>query len=415
MHMQATAAAEPPSRRNIRVTFRPRLSRAVILFLSLLAIAVQGYHYGVDDAAIYIPAVERFAHPSLFPYGADFFLSHSRVSIFSKVVGAAVRWLHMPLSWAVLAFHVLGIYLLLLAGHWLATLCFTRARAQWAATLTLASVLTFRLQAQRCLSWIPISRRARSPRRLRSLLSRPSSRRVQPLRWFCSPSPHRCIPRWRLTALRWWCSLCRDSRPTRVPAEEALAGSIGFFVRLPTDFISGPRRSPIARRFTHAPSSLPGHGPGMSGPVSAAARNPLCHHAHPLIGGHACGGATLPRLAGARAASPSRRFFSSAPAATSMTSCACSPCAPSNSSTSSCSCCSAAWQRVSTARKVWRWLLLFLPISATMYGVDRSLYPASHHLELPGRAVVNPWLQAFNWVRYNTPEDAVFALPPRYL
>ena len=41
-----------------------------------------------------------------------------------------------------LGFHVLGIYLLLLAGYWLATLCFTRARAQWAAVVTLASVLT---------------------------------------------------------------------------------------------------------------------------------------------------------------------------------------------------------------------------------------------------------------------------------
>jgi hypothetical protein len=65
--------------------------------------------------------------------------------------------------------------------------------------------------------------------------------------------------------------------------------------------------------------------------------------------------------------------------------------------------------------KVWRWLLLFVPISATMYGVDRSLYPASHHLELPGSAVANPWVQAFEWVRRNTPQDAVFALPPRYL
>jgi hypothetical protein len=65
--------------------------------------------------------------------------------------------------------------------------------------------------------------------------------------------------------------------------------------------------------------------------------------------------------------------------------------------------------------KPWRWLLLFLPISIGMYAVDRSLYPTSHHLELPGRAVTNPWLQAFEWARDNTPQDAIFALPPRYL
>jgi len=65
--------------------------------------------------------------------------------------------------------------------------------------------------------------------------------------------------------------------------------------------------------------------------------------------------------------------------------------------------------------KVWRWLLLFVPISIGMYCVDRSLYAASPHLELPGRTVTNPWLQAFQWVRDNTPQNAVFALPPRYL
>jgi hypothetical protein len=65
--------------------------------------------------------------------------------------------------------------------------------------------------------------------------------------------------------------------------------------------------------------------------------------------------------------------------------------------------------------KTWRWLLLFVPLSIGMFAVDRSLYPASHHLEIPGLPVVNPWMQAFRWVHDNTPRDAVFALPPRYL
>ena len=104
---------------------------------------MQGYHYGVDDAAIYIPAVERFAHPSLFPYGADFFLSHSRVSFFSNVVGAMVRWLHVPLPWAVWSSIVLGIYLLLLAGALARHASASRAHARnGPQSLTLASVLT---------------------------------------------------------------------------------------------------------------------------------------------------------------------------------------------------------------------------------------------------------------------------------
>jgi hypothetical protein len=34
---------------------------------------------------------------------------------------------------------------------------------------------------------------------------------------------------------------------------------------------------------------------------------------------------------------------------------------------------------------------------------------------LPGRASANPWLQAFDWIRQNTPTDAYFALDPEYM
>jgi len=37
------------------------------------------------------------------------------------------------------------------------------------------------------------------------------------------------------------------------------------------------------------------------------------------------------------------------------------------------------------------------------------------HLELPRMVTANPWLQAFDWIRQNTPTDAYFALDPRYL
>jgi hypothetical protein len=36
-------------------------------------------------------------------------------------------------------------------------------------------------------------------------------------------------------------------------------------------------------------------------------------------------------------------------------------------------------------------------------------------LELPGQATANPWLQAFSWIKSNTPQDAYFALDPNYM
>ena len=64
---------------------------------------------------------------------------------------------------------------------------------------------------------------------------------------------------------------------------------------------------------------------------------------------------------------------------------------------------------------VWRWAVFLLVINAGMFAAQRALFPSSEHLELPGMRPSNPWLQAFAWIRINTPADAYFALDPRYL
>jgi hypothetical protein len=43
------------------------------------------------------------------------------------------------------------------------------------------------------------------------------------------------------------------------------------------------------------------------------------------------------------------------------------------------------------------------------------LFPASTHIELPGATPKNQWVQAFDWIRTNTPGDAVFALDPFHM
>jgi hypothetical protein len=65
--------------------------------------------------------------------------------------------------------------------------------------------------------------------------------------------------------------------------------------------------------------------------------------------------------------------------------------------------------------RVWRWLVLFVPLSIGMFLTQRAIFPASAHVEWPGSAPRNPWEQAFLWVRQNTPNDAVFALDPYYM
>jgi hypothetical protein len=64
---------------------------------------------------------------------------------------------------------------------------------------------------------------------------------------------------------------------------------------------------------------------------------------------------------------------------------------------------------------VWRWALFLLVINGAMFYAQRQLFSGSPHIELPGRPANNPWLQAFDWIRQNTPTNAYFALGADYM
>ncbi|MGB6693470.1 MAG: hypothetical protein WBE56_04760, partial [Terracidiphilus sp.] len=66
-------------------------------------------------------------------------------------------------------------------------------------------------------------------------------------------------------------------------------------------------------------------------------------------------------------------------------------------------------------RNVVRWAAFLLLANGTMFAAQSAEFSASPHLELPGRKPANEWLQAFAWIRDNTPVDAYFALDPHYM
>jgi hypothetical protein len=66
-------------------------------------------------------------------------------------------------------------------------------------------------------------------------------------------------------------------------------------------------------------------------------------------------------------------------------------------------------------RRIGRWVFFLVAVNGGMFLSQRLMFPGSRHLELPGREPANPWLQAFTWIRRNTPQDAYFALDPNYL
>jgi hypothetical protein len=71
-------------------------------------------------------------------------------------------------------------------------------------------------------------------------------------------------------------------------------------------------------------------------------------------------------------------------------------------------------QKLQRARRL-RWAALFLPLAAVMFFAQRQSYSASAHFEFPGMVPSNRWVQAFDWIRRNTPVTSFFAIGPGYM
>jgi hypothetical protein len=63
----------------------------------------------------------------------------------------------------------------------------------------------------------------------------------------------------------------------------------------------------------------------------------------------------------------------------------------------------------------WRWAIFLLALGTPMFFAQRATFPNSAHIEWPNAAPINPWQQAFLWVRTHTPTAALFALDAHYI
>lgn len=405
---------------------RPPLLR--LLLLAITAVLVEGYHFGVDDGAIYIPAVEHAANPHLFPFGSEFFLSHASLSVFAPTVGAAARLLHLPIDGVVLFWHVACCAALLAVARVIATELFQTASGRWGAVITLAATLpvpvagTALFMSDNYLS----ARSFSSPCGLLAVALFLRERRA-----------------WAVAAL----ALTALFHPLMSAYCAALLGVLWWMRPVPAGNVRNPKRLPADRTVTAALSCVgtlfTPHAPLSLGfePASGAYRAVLYSRTYffarqwapyewlgvaaPLVILAVLG---FSRKSGVSlmVARLSRALLLLGVAAT------------------------AAFLIVSASSRLdmftrlqpmrmfhliyllfflmlggllgehvlgsrpLRWVLLFAPLSVGMFALDRTMYPASPHLELPGRSTSNPWLQAFQWIRANTPPSAVFAVDPQY-
>ena len=127
-----------------RVSRKNEHSFAVLLVsaLTLLALAIDGYHPYAEDGGLYLAGIKRVLDPALYPRGTAFVLEPTRLSLFAPVVAGIVRLTHLGLPLVLLALHLTSIWATLFAAWMLASRCWTSRSARAGAVLLLACWLT---------------------------------------------------------------------------------------------------------------------------------------------------------------------------------------------------------------------------------------------------------------------------------
>jgi len=97
----------------------------------MLGMAVMGYHPGIEDDGVYLPAVKFKLNPALYPHDYNFFHLQMQASFFDTWVAGFVRWTGIPLAATELLWQFASIALIVFGCWTIAHRLFPEARAQW--------------------------------------------------------------------------------------------------------------------------------------------------------------------------------------------------------------------------------------------------------------------------------------------
>jgi hypothetical protein len=395
------------------VSFLTQHPRITIALLTPAVLLVDGYHPLADDGAVYVTGIKKLADPGLYQADEVFALSPTRLSIFAHVLAGLLHWGHISLPVLLLACHAASIFLFLLGSWKVAARIFPGQQARWGAVLLAACCFTLPVAGTSLSIMDPYvtARSFSTPLMLFALaavlgqqwmacvLSLALAGLLHPLMACYTAIAVLTVVlsrrrMWRslglLAALGWvLCTLIfvatRHADPNLAYNQAALSRSYfflsswqwfeypGLLMPLLLLGIAGAlRRVPWpARTLAIAATILGGCAlltsicfVHRSGSLLLARLQVLRAFHFVYLAGVLLAGGFLTRLAQQH-------------------------------------------KRVLAA--------LYLALLLIMFAAQRSTYPASSHVEWPGRTPCNPWQQAFLWIRTNTPEDTIFALDNDYI
>jgi hypothetical protein len=396
------------------MTGRTWLREALALsFLALTAILLQGYHYGFEDQAIWLPAIKKSLDPSLYPHDSIFFLAQTRFSLFPQVMAFFIKFTSLPTDVSVFLWHLFSIFLVLLGCLKLARQCFPGPYAQWAAVATIWVARLTPLAGPH----LNLMDRYLHPRDLATgflvlALVAVLKSSFTALFWIALAAVlhptmavfgafHLALQAWNQprkpsillistsAALLLLVSVCYF-RPVPNPAWHQILSSRPYLFPLKwpwyfwictaavfatlhwINVIARRRELPVVQHLSrHIVIS------GIIGIVGAV-----------LI-------TTIPAFQRLIPAEPMRTlhlvYFLLVFLGGGLLG------------------------QTILQNQPLRWFVFLCSISAVFFIGNKIVYSSSPYIEVPGRLARNPWVVAFDWIRQNTPNDAYFALDPHYM
>jgi len=386
---------------------------AVLLLITSLSVLVHGYHLGADDAAIYVPAIKSIADPSLYPFGSEFFMTHAHLSFFANIVGDSARLTRLPIDVVIFAWHVICIFLLLLASWSLGAACFRSEYARWGGVVLIAALLSVPVAGTALVIMDPYltARSLSTPATLFAIAAFLSNRPRQTVAWLLLTAlVHPQMSVYAAIFLGCLALVHRRATTTEPALEFASASGVPFL--FPFHAAQGAARdalfsrtyffvgnwawyewtgvfAPLALLWWISSTTPRGVTPVFRTLTRALVPFGLLFTAAGVLVGIPTWLENYTRLQPMRAFHLVYIIFFVL--------------------------LGGLIQEYVLQRNVRRWLGLFLPLAICMWFLQQSSFPASSHVEWPGSRSGNTWTSAFLWIRGHTPKDAIFALDPNYM
>ena len=394
--------------------FSYRRNGLLIVAFSLVAMAVMGYHPGLEDDGVYLAAIKSDLNAALYPHDSAFFRVQSQATVFDKAIAGFIRLTHIPVAQTELLFQFVSILLILLGCFLIAGHLFAEKRAQWAGVALVAAMMTMPVGG----TALYIADQHLHPRSLATgwilmAVSRVlSGNRLQAMGLLLAASAfHPIMAAFGITfcvfltvtqmeAMRSWLRSRQSALAVTVP--------LGWIFESPTP---AWHRALTTRHYYFLYNWTWYEWLGALGPIvlfgilwriarkqrdQRVAEFALAVSAYGLfqqaLAMMILGWPSLERLTPLQ---PMRFLHLVYVFLVVMG--------------------GSLLGKYLLKSSIWRWALFLVAINGAMFAVQRAEFKGSAHLELPGMQSDNPWLESFAWIRENTPTNAYFAADPNYM